>query len=111
LQISANGKTQYSNLQQVNLDENTTPKMVVSPNPIGARLKLEFDKPLNGTVLVELRNAAGQSVFSKNIEMLEGQQFNLELNTVPPSGVYYLTARELKTSKSFGAKVMVGKGF
>lgn len=111
VQISSNGKKQYSNIQLVNMEEGSLPRMTVSPNPITSKFKLEFDKPMNGPVFVELRNTAGQTVFSKNIDLIEGQSTLLDLNTVPPAGVYYLNARELKGSRSFGAKVMVGKGF
>ena len=111
IQESANGKKQYSNVQLVNMEENTTPRMTVSPNPIGAKFKLNFDQVLAGTVLLELRNTAGQIVYSRNLELTEGQQASLDLNSLPPAGVYYLTAKELKTNKSFGAKVMVAKGY
>lgn len=111
VQQSSNGKKQYSNIQLVNMEESSLPRMTVSPNPIAAKMKLEFDRPMNGPVLVELRNTAGQTVFSKNFDLHEGMSAALELNSVPPAGIYYLSAKELKGNRSFGAKVMVGKGF
>lgn len=107
-QVDASGKISYSVISKVSLTGgNQQATVAVYPNPVVTKFSLQFDRPVSGDYTVALVNATGQQVFSRLLQLNNTTLASVNLNSPPPSGLYYLRATDQKTGAVFTNKVFV----
>jgi hypothetical protein len=68
---------------------------------------LQFDAPVKGNFSVEIINLAGQTIHTRNIVLQEANTLSFTLTNVPPSGVYYLRAKEINGDRTYSGKLVI----
>jgi len=66
-QVYASGNVRYSNIRQVTLEKSDFPKFSLYPNPSDGIVGIKFDNILTGHFNIQIFNAQGQKVVSKEI--------------------------------------------
>ena len=88
-QINIDGKSTYSNVLAVRLQNKSGVEMQVSPNPFVENLNVSFNSAANGVAEIRIMNISGQKIFSKQITINRGyytmQVYGLSKN---PPGLY-----------------------
>ncbi|MGN6420363.1 MAG: choice-of-anchor E domain-containing protein [Pseudobacter sp.] len=108
-QLGADGKGHYSAIRQVNLGSNATPSFIIYPNPVKDQVTIQADQLLKGSYQLELVTTTGQQVLKQTIHVNNSSIIQLPLPPGPPSGVYYLRARELSSGQTTSYKVLVSR--
>lgn len=83
-QVDCDGKFEYSKIISI---EGEAPRMIIHPNPVHDKIRLNWDKP--GTFEVSIWNTAGQEVISP--KKFSEQAFDIEVSGLNP-GIYLLKA-------------------
>ncbi|TYP97055.1 putative secreted protein (Por secretion system target) [Tenacibaculum adriaticum] len=84
--------------------EKSIEKLVASPNPFSNSTTISFNSTNNQTVLISVKNVLGKTVFSKEIEAVEGRNtFPFRRNDLS-SGMYIYA---IQSNKEFISKRFV----
>lgn len=83
-QVDCDGKSEYSKIISI---EGTAPRMIIHPNPVSDKIRLNWDKP--GIFEVSIWNTAGQEVIAP--QKYNEQAFDIEVSGLNP-GIYLLKA-------------------
>lgn len=75
--------------------------VLVGPNPIGDHFNISMRKMTASTANINLYNAAGQLLYTRNVNLVNGAEFVEVPSSKLPAGAYYLhiTARDFKFVK------------
>ena len=92
--VSGGDFSEYS--QQVEILKSVTsaeiikkPELEVYPNPVKDMLKINFGNPVEGTILIEIMNIAGQRTYSQQIDAEGFSQTAINVQHLK-SGIYFL---------------------
>ena len=96
-QVYSNGYVRYSNIKQVTLGSSVNVKFSLYPNPSTDVVGIKFDNITNGHFNVQIYNAQGQVVLSK--ELVVSESSYVRLGTLP-SGSYWLRLTDKKSQSS-----------
>jgi hypothetical protein len=99
-------RTTYSQVKALFMGTNTLPALNIYPNPVVRNINLEFDEPLSGDYSIELTNQVGQVVLQKRVRMNNSMKVEVEVDTPPPPGIYYLRARRTGYPKVYAGKLL-----
>ena len=88
-QINMDGKSTYSNVLAVRLQNKSGVEMQVSPNPFVENLNIRFNSVINGFAEMRIMNISGQKIYSKHITIYKGY-YNIQVNDLSknPPGLY-----------------------
>ena len=106
-ETDAQGNVSYSAVRIVNMSDNAPAGFIVYPNPIQRQVSMHFDNNLNGNYKVEVTNQAGQSIYSRNMKIINSNNVQFDLVNTPPSGMYYLKITDTKTRLSYSNKLII----
>ena len=101
------GKTTYSAIRTVNMNETSLAGFVIYPNPISRKVSMQFDRSLTGNYVAEVTNLAGQVVYNRNMKLHNTNIIQFDLTNPPPSGMYYLKITDVKSRLSYSNKLIV----
>ena len=82
------------------------PALNIYPNPVVRNINLQFDEPLSGDYSIELTNQVGQVVLQKKVKMSNTMKYEVEVDNLPPPGIYFLRARQTGSSKVYSGKLL-----
>lgn len=105
-QTNPAGKVVYTPVRIVNFESNKN-GLGIYPNPSRGKIQLQFDAPIKGNFSVEIINLAGQTIHTRNIVLQEANTLSFTLTNVPPSGVYYLRAKEINGDRTYSGKLVI----
>ncbi|HJU46092.1 MAG TPA: choice-of-anchor E domain-containing protein [Chitinophagaceae bacterium] len=87
---------------------NSTQPLSIYPNPLsGGKFSLQFNKPVTGSYRVDVVNSTGQKIYSGNLQVNNTQRISVDMNSIPPSGLYYLRAADQRTGAVHMNKLLV----
>lgn len=101
------GKVSYSIIKRVNLDAGATVGIQTYPNPVVNSLTLVFDENQTGNFMLELINITGQVIQKKSITLNANNLINLDLNSHPSKGMYFLRAKDQSHNKQYITKLLI----
>lgn len=109
LKQQENKQVTYSIIKFVELQGKGRNGLHIYPNPVinQKRLQVDFDSPMNGTFAIDLTNQMGQTVFTQQYWLTDNKTLQIDLTNVPPPGMYFLRARELRSNQSFTGKLAI----
>lgn len=93
-QLDNDGKFTYSNIVSINLNSNSIFSVKVLANPIGDMLALNVKSASDRTIQINVTNAAGAIVLSKQQTIGAGEN-NFNLSAVKlPKGILFVTVKD-----------------
>jgi hypothetical protein len=98
--------TRYSQIKAIYLGTNALPALNIYPNPVVRNINLQFDEPLSGDYSIELTNQVGQVVLQRKVRMSNTMKCEVQVDTPPPPGIYYLRARQKGSPKVYSGKLL-----
>lgn len=101
------GKTSYSPIRVVNVEENGAAGVMIYPNPVQRKVSLQFDRVLNSQFAVDIINAGGQVLLQRIIKANNTSLLQFELTRPLSPGVYYLRARDMATQQTWLNKLLI----
>ncbi len=104
---SPDGVVSYSVIKRVNQDAGATVGIQTYPNPVVNSVTLVFDENQTGNFMLELINITGQVIQKKSMTLTSNNLINLDLNSHPSKGMYFLRARDQSHNKQYITKVMI----
>ncbi|MBS1668898.1 MAG: T9SS type A sorting domain-containing protein [Bacteroidetes bacterium] len=97
----------YSEIKTVNLSNTGISSYRTYPNPVSTYTVLEFDEVLTGDYTIELVNTAGQVVQRNAVSLAGTNQYKLDLNSHPATGLYFLRVTGKKDSHQYLTKLII----
>jgi hypothetical protein len=101
------GKTRYSPIRVVNVEENGAAGVMIYPNPVQRKVSLQFDRLLNSQFAIDIINASGQVLLQRVIKANNTSLLQFELTNPVAPGVYYLRARDMATQQTYLNKLLI----
>jgi len=98
--------TRYSQIKALFAEMNALPALNIYPNPVARNINLQFDEPLSGDYSIELTNQVGQVVLQRKVRMSNSMKLEVEVDSPPPPGIYYLRARQVGSPKVYSGKLL-----
>ena len=86
--------------------ETIMPALNIYPNPVVRDINLVFEEPLSGDYSIELVNQVGQIVLRKKVRLSNSMKPEVQVDSTPPPGIYYLKTRQIGTSKVYSGKLL-----
>jgi hypothetical protein len=102
----AGSTTKYSQIKALFTGTTALPALIIYPNPVVRNINLQFDEPLSGDYSIELSNQVGQVVFQQKVRLSNSMKFEVQVDNLPPPGIYYLRARQLGSPKVYSGKLL-----
>lgn len=89
-QIDKNGRFVFSEVIRLNV-QNVAASFHLFPNPVVSSVTASFSAPKNTTATLMVRNTSGQTIYSKTLSVLKGDN-SVVINNAPlKTGMYYVT--------------------
>lgn len=104
-QVNGN-KSRYSQVRVLSADQQIQPKVSIFPNPVVRNINMTFDEPLSGEFSIELSNQVGQVVLQQKVSLMNSTKIEVLVGNSPPTGIYYLKARQAGTGKVYSGKLL-----
>lgn len=89
-QIDRDGRFTFSSIIKLGMDD-VNKSLQLFPNPMADNFTASFSAPKASTATLIIRNPNGQSVYSKTINVIQGNNAVLVNNTSLKTGMYYVT--------------------
>lgn len=89
-QIDKDGRFTFSSVIKLALDD-ANKSLQLFPNPVVNNFTASFSAPKASTATLIIRNTNGQSVYSKTINVIQGNNAVVVSNTSLKTGMYYVT--------------------
>jgi hypothetical protein len=105
-QVNSLGKVLYTPVRLLNF-ESAKAGFSIYPNPTKTKIQMQFDQGVHGNFTVDILNLAGQKIYSRTINVQEGNNLSFTLPSAPPAGVYYLRAQEIDGSRTYSGKLLI----
>lgn len=89
-QIDKDGKFTFSSIIKLNLNS-VNASFQLFPNPVMNNFTASFSAPKSSKAILLIRNTAGQTVYSKTVNVVKGNN-SVEVNNAPlVTGMYYVS--------------------
>jgi hypothetical protein len=98
----------YSTVRIVSVDDNGPGNVSIYPNPVKGQVGMQFDRVLKGSYKIDITNMVGQTIYSQVVYLNNQDAVQFNLNTMPPTGVYYLRMKGIDNSQQvFANKLFI----
>ena len=90
----ASGKTSYSPVKPIKLDDNAAANYQIYPNPSSRHVYIEWQSLLTGNIQVSVINPVGQQVFNQSFRFNGSNNLDFDLPVNTGQGIYYLIVKD-----------------
>lgn len=103
----ASGRSAYSSVKTVVLDETAMEQPTIYPNPVTNHANLQFNAPQSGTLVAELIGMNGQVLQSKQVRASRLMNLQFSLDRKYPGGTYMVRVRNVETGSQSLSRIFI----
>ena len=90
----ASGKTGYSPVKTIKLNDNAAANYQIYPNPSSRHVYIEWQSLLTGNIQVSVTNPVGQQVYNQTFRFNGSNNLDFNLPANVGQGIYYLVVKD-----------------